>query len=129
VPIALVRTDGPPAVAVLHAGWLGLLHGVVESGVRALGRTVAAAIGPAAGPCCYEVGEDVAKPYRERFGSDVLHGRRLDLWHAAHESLRRAGVEEVERFDQCTICNPDLFFSHRRDGTPRGTQGVLAVVA
>jgi copper oxidase (laccase) domain-containing protein len=43
--------------------------------------------------------------------------------------LRDAGVERVERFDLCTACNPELFFSHRRDGKPRGVQGVLARVS
>ena len=69
-----------------------------------------------------------AAEYRERFGERVLRGRRLDLWHAAEAALRAAGVKSVQRTDLCTICNPDLFFSHRRDGKPRGVQGVLAVV-
>lgn len=128
VPIALARTDGTPAVGVLHAGRIGLLAGVVEAGVRALGGKVAAAVGPSAGPCCYEVGEEVAQPYRARFGSGIVRGRKLDLWAAAAGALRSAGVAHVERVDLCTICNPQLFFSHRRDGKPRGTQGVLAVV-
>ena len=53
---------------------------------------------------------------------------KLDLWRAAEDELHRAGVERVHRFDLCTICNPQLFFSHRRDGKPRGVQGVLALV-
>jgi polyphenol oxidase len=128
VPVALARTDGPPAVAVAHAGHVGLLAGVVGEAVRALGEHVAAAIGPAAGPCCYEVGPDVSEPYRRRFGDRVLGGRRLDLWLSAELALREAGVENVHRTDLCTICNPDLFFSHRRDGRPRGAQGVVALV-
>jgi YfiH family protein len=131
LPIALARTDDrtPPRIAVLHAGWRGLLAGIVEAGVAALadGR-LAAAVGPAIGPCCYEVGEEVAAPYRERFGDDVLRGRNLDLWTAAERALRRAGVEDVERVDLCTSCQPELFFSHRRDAGVTGRQGVVAVV-
>ena len=131
VPIALARTDGRrPAVAVLHAGRIGLLAGIVAAGVRALGGArIAAALGPAIGPCCYEVGPEVAEPFRAAFGRDVLSGRRLDVSLSAERALRRAGCETIERFDLCTACHPGLFFSHRRDGTPRGTQAVIARVA
>jgi polyphenol oxidase len=132
LPIALARVNGDqPAVAVVHAGWRGLLAGVVESAVAPLGGgTLAAAIGPAIGPCCYEVRHDVADPFRARFGREIVNGSgRLDLWRAAEETLREAGVAHVERLDVCTACHPELFFSHRRDGRPRGVQGVLARVA
>jgi polyphenol oxidase len=130
LPIALVRANGDaPAVCVLHGGRIGLLDGIVAAGARALGGTLAAAIGPSIGPCCYEVGEEVAAPYRERYGAGIMHGRNLDLRQAAEQALREAGVARIERFDVCTACNPELFFSHRRDGKPRGVQGVLARVA
>jgi polyphenol oxidase len=131
LPIALARSNGAaPALAVLHAGWRGLLGGIVEAGVAALGQgRLAAIVGPAIGPCCYEVGAEVAEPFRARFGADVLHGRKLDLWTSAERALREAGAADVERVDLCTACNPALFFSHRRTGKPRGVQGVVAVVA
>lgn len=130
LPIALARIgDDRPGVAVLHAGWRGLLAGIVAEGVGALGGRTHAAIGPAIGPCCYEVGSEVAEPFTAAFGPDVLLGRNLDLWAAAERALRAAGVEEVERVDLCTSCNPELFFSHRRTGKPRGVQGVIARVA
>jgi YfiH family protein len=123
VPIALVRSNGvAPGVCVLHAGRIGLLDGIVEAGVKALGGTLTAAIGPA-------IGDEVAAPYRARFGAGITRGRKLDLWQAAEGLLRGAGVARIERFDLCTACNPALFFSHRRDGKPRGVQGVLALVA
>lgn len=129
LPIALVRAHGAtPAVAVLHAGWRGLLAGIVETGSEALGDGLAACVGPAIGPCCYEVGAEVAEPFAAAFGGDVLRGRNLDLWTAAERALRAAGVEQVERVDLCTSCNPELFFSHRRTGKPRGVQGVIARV-
>jgi hypothetical protein len=130
VPIALARADGDrPAVGVLHAGRIGLLEGVVAAGVSTLGGHPAAAIGPAIGPCCYEVGGEVAEPYRARFGAGVVRNGKLDLWAAAEQALRDAGCASVERLDLCTACNPELFFSYRRDGKPRGAQGVLARVA
>ena len=130
LPIALVREAGEaPAVAVLHAGWRGLLAGIAAEGVAALGGGVRAALGPAIGPCCYEVGPEVAEPFASAFGPEVVHGRSLDLWAAAERALRGAGVETVERFELCTSCNAGLFFSHRRTGKPRGVQGVAARVA
>lgn len=130
LPIALARVNGRPALSVLHVGWKGLLDEIVEAGVTALGNgRLTAAIGPGIGPCCYEVGEEVAAPYRERFGEDVLCGRNLDLAEAAERALRSAGVESVERSGHCTACEPELFFSHRRDHGLTGRQGVVAVIA
>jgi YfiH family protein len=131
MPIAVARSDGlRPAVEILHAGWRGLLAGIVAAGVRAIGaRKLVAVIGPSIGPCCYEVGDEVAAPFRQAFGDDVVHeGSRLDLWTAAERALRAAGVEHVERFDLCTACNGDRFFSHRRDHGRTGRQGVIAYV-
>jgi YfiH family protein len=126
VPIAVATTAGPPRLAVLHAGWRGLAEGVVAAGVRALGDAPAAAVvGPAVGPCCYEVGPEVAA----RFDPDLTRDGILDLWSAAERALRRAGVAQVERVDLCTRCNPELFFSHRRSGRLRGAQGVIGAVA
>jgi YfiH family protein len=129
VPVALVREAGErPGTAVLHAGRIGLLAGIVEAGVGTLGGRIAAAIGPAIGPCCYEVGEEVAAPFRARFGGSIVRRGRLNIWQATERLLREAGVERVDRFDLCTACNPERFFSYRRDGKPRGAQGVLAVL-
>ena len=129
LPIALARTDGQPAVAVLHAGWRGLLAGIVQVGAETLGGPLQAAVGPAIGPCCYEVGDEVSEPFASAFGADVVRGRKLDLWSAAERALNAAGVDDVLRTDVCTFCNPERFFSHRRTGKPRGVQGVIARVA
>ena len=130
LPIGLARTNGTgPALAVVHAGWRGLLGGVIQNAVATLGGDVAAIVGPAIGPCCYEVGDEVAAPYRDRFGDRVLHGRNLDLWQAAELALREAGCERVERLDLCTAHDEERFFSHRRDRGRTGRQGVIAYVA
>jgi polyphenol oxidase len=129
LPIALARANARPGLAVLHAGWQGLLEGIVAAGVAALGRgRMAAVIGPGIGPCCYEVREDVAAPYRAAFGPGIVKEGRLDLWSAAERALRDAGCENAERVDLCTSCHSDLFFSHRRDGARTGRQGLLGVV-
>jgi hypothetical protein len=128
LPVALVRQNGSPRLALLHAGRLGLLDGILEAGVAALGgRNIAAAVGPGIGPCCYEVSDDIAGTYRARFGSRALRGRNLDLWTVAERLLRDAGVDSVERVDVCTACNGD-FFSHRRDKGVTGRQGVIGYV-
>lgn len=131
LPLVIVRSGTPePALAVLHVGWRGLLGGIVAAGADALGQgPLRAAVGPGIGPCCYEVGEEVAAPFRERFGDDVVRGRRLDLWTSAERALAAAGVERVDRFDRCTACEPEAFFSHRRDRGLTGRQGVIAYVA
>lgn len=130
LPIALARANGAkPAVAVLHAGWRGLVAGIAAEGVKTLGGgLVAAMIGPGIGPCCYEVGEEVAAPFRRAFGMGLYRDGKLDLWGAAERALRAAGVARVDRVDLCTACNPDRFFSHRRDDGLTGRQGVLGVI-
>jgi copper oxidase (laccase) domain-containing protein len=61
LPIAVWRTAGRPALAVLHAGWRGLLAEIVEAGCRALGPgSLSAAVGPAIASCCYEIGRTCA---------------------------------------------------------------------
>ena len=127
LPIAVARTGAEPrGLAVLHAGWRGLSEGIVRAGVAALGPgDKAAVIGPAIGPCCYEVGTEVSG----RFDADLTHDGKLDLWSAAERALRAAGVERVDRIDLCTRDHPELFFSHRRDGRARGVQGVIGALA
>ncbi len=121
LPIALI---GQHAVAMLHAGWRGLAGGIVAEGVKALrelGATeIKAAIGPGAGGCCYEVGADVAAAFERPQG-------RLDLKAIAREELQAAGVSAVHDAGLCTLCSdPELFFSHRRDGGVTGRQAGVA---
>jgi YfiH family protein len=123
VPVALVA-DG--AVAMVHAGWRGLAGGVLEAGLRALGEAggsgaVTAVIGPSAGPCCYEVGDEVHAALAP-WGEAVRVGDHADLWAAAEARLRAAGVERVLTAGECTICAPERYFSHRRDAGVTGRQ-------
>jgi YfiH family protein len=131
-PVAIARvTDRgrPPGLCVLHVGWRGLLEGIAESGVEALRPgPLQAIIGPGIGPCCYGVGEEVAQPFRERFGDAVVVDGNLDLAAATEHALCEAGVESVERTGHCTACEPALFFSHRRDRGRTGRQGIIAYI-
>jgi polyphenol oxidase len=129
-PVAIARDDEEsPGLCVLHVGWRGLLEGIAQAGVEALGgEPLTAMIGPGIGPCCYEVGEEVAGPFYERFGDDVVVDGRLDLAAATEQALREAGVKSVGRSEHCTSCEPELFFSHRRDRGRTGRQGVIAYI-
>jgi purine-nucleoside/S-methyl-5'-thioadenosine phosphorylase / adenosine deaminase len=120
LPVALT---GPGGVAMVHCGWRGLAGGIVARGAEAV-EAEAAAIGPGIGPCCYEVGEEVLSEFDEMEG--VARGRMLDLTAVAQRLLGAAGVDVVESSGLCTSCNPELFYSHRRDGGRTGRQAGLA---
>jgi copper oxidase (laccase) domain-containing protein len=114
------------AVAALHAGWRGLEAGVLEEGMRALRDVggeglVTAVIGPCAGPCCYEVGEEV----HAALGSFPAQRRPIDLRAVARRRLLTAGADRVEDLSVCTICD-ERYFSHRREGARAGRQAALA---
>jgi len=129
VPIALCRNDPRPAVAAVHAGWRGLLAGVIEAAVDALGSSrLHASVGPAIGACCYEVGSEVADPFSARFGRGVVHGGHVDLQAAARCALEELGVPEIETISACTACDQTRFFSHRRDNGRTGRQGLVAFI-
>ncbi|HEX4753344.1 MAG TPA: polyphenol oxidase family protein [Solirubrobacterales bacterium] len=121
LPVALA---GPGGVAMLHCGWRGLAAGIVARGA-ALVEATSAAIGPGIGPCCYEVGTEVLETFAD-LGEGIADGRMLDLPEVARRLLARAGVDQVESAGLCTFCEPDLFFSHRRDHGRTGRMGNLA---
>jgi len=129
LPVLAWRRNGSAVVAA-HAGWRGLVDGVVEGAVRALGdpSRAAAAIGPGIGPCCYPTSPDVRKRFADRFGAEVIAGAAVRLARAARIALRRAGVpdEAIATVEACTSCDPERFYSYRRDGAGTGRQaGVI----
>jgi YfiH family protein len=119
LPVAMV---GPEGVAMTHCGWRGLAGGIVDEAARAVDAE-AAAIGPGIGPCCYEVGEEVLSAFDDL--DEIARGRMLDLSAVATALLQRAGVDAIESSGLCTSCNPELFYSHRRDGERTGRQAGL----
>ena len=122
---ALVATDGS-RLATVHAGWRGLAAGVLEAAAERVGSSFSAVVGPGAGACCYEVGDDVAVQLAERFGDDVVAAGRADLAACAQLALERSGAAEVVCARLCTICDAERFHSHRRDGHGSGRQAVIA---
>lgn len=128
LPIAIA---GSGAVVMVHAGWPGLAAGVIAAAVRAVrrlgsGGPLAAAIGPGAGRCCYEVGDELRDRFAD-FGPEVRSGRNLDLGLIAQRQLESAGVDRIHAIGICTICSdPSLLFSHRRDCGLTGRQAGVA---
>ncbi len=122
-PVAL--SDGRRA-AMLHCGWRPLAGGIVEKAVGSFDTPPAAAVGPGIGGCCYEVGPEVA----ERFAAlpGAVDGRMLDLRSVISTKLTDAGVREIAHLDRCTSCEPELYFSHRRDLGLTGRQAGLCVL-
>ena len=127
-------------LALLHAGWRGMIAGVVHAGLRRMSDEFASApadiiagVGPAIGPCCYQVGPEVVSAALDVLGSagHSLVAERsgatyLDLPGAVEMQLQQAGVKRIELSGMCTSCCRDKFFSHRGDG---GRTGRFAVVA
>lgn len=123
VPI-LLADPATRAVSAVHAGWRGSAQNIVSAAVHELvtrygthAQDLHAAIGPAIGVCCYEVSPEVAR----QFGSWIpeyaeapgpIH---IDLARVNAIQLSRAGVTNIWVADECTFCNPDRYFSFRRE--------------
>ena len=125
VPVIVAATD---LLAVVHAGWRGIASNIVSKAVAAIGppRGQASAwIGPAIGPCCYEVGFDVAQRVAAQSTASIVVDRhegrpRIDLAGAVRWQLVETGVENVTTFDCCTRCKAEWLWSYRRDGHAAG---------
>lgn len=130
-PVALV---GERAVGVVHAGWRGLVAGVVEEAVASMRKyddgPLHALVGPCIHPASYEFSHDDLDVVARRLGPSVRGRTRdgapaLDVPSAVAAALRGAGVEGVEDVGVCTAESPH-HFSHRRDG-PTGRQAMVVV--
>lgn len=133
IPLLFADPDARVCGAA-HAGWRGTAAGMAPGVVArmvALGAHAAAirvALGPSIGPCCFEVGPEVAAAFRAALGEVpglVVAGPakdHVDLRVASRTLLERAGVrpEHIDDSPPCTRCNPERFFSYRRDGQAGG---------
>ena len=119
VPILLAAADGS-AVSAVHAGWRGLLSGVVNEAVDALASRFVAAIGPCISVKRFEVGEEVAERFDARFVRRDLGSRpHVDLRAAVHALLHDLGAQAIDTTDRCTAEHEKEFYSYRRDVTQR----------
>ncbi len=131
------------AVGAAHAGWRGTAGDIVGRTVSQMAQSFGtragelhAAIGPCIGPCCFETDADVPDAMRAQLGSAAEAWIRqagdkyyVNLKELNACLLRRAGVEQIEICPECTACSPERFWSHRRHGAARGTQGAVIVCA
>jgi hypothetical protein len=138
VPV-LVADEASGDAAAIHAGWRGLVAGVVHSALEKLRggldrHALIAAIGPCIGPCCFDVGDDVADAIARASDGSVIVRRpgektRVDLRAAVHVQLRRHRLipARIEDVVGCTKHEPERFHSFRRDGKESGR--MLAAIA
>jgi polyphenol oxidase len=131
VPVFLAAEleSGGAAIALAHAGWRGMLAGVVTetaAALRRVGRLTAAVVGPSIGPCCFAVGDDVGSALEARFPG-VWRNGHVDLWACAAQELAGAGLapQAITSPRLCTSCDR-RFYSHRRDQGPTGRQAAVA---
>lgn len=129
------------AVGAVHAGWRGTVYDIAGKTVLAMRErfgcaphNIRAAIGPNIGYCCFETDSDVPSALLSEFGSEAEQfisqtGEKyhVDLKSVNALALRRAGVTDIEISEECTMCRPDRFWSHRVCGTARGSQGAVIV--
>ena len=129
------------AVGVVHAGWRGTVADIAGNAVRAMAESfgsrpedIRAAIGPNIGVCCFETHRDVPDAVRAVLGEEakafiVPAGEkfRVDLKGVNAALLRRCGVRDIEISCDCTACQPDRFWSHRRVGNDRGSLAAIIV--
>ena len=152
IPLMLCFADCTPILlfdsvhrtaAIAHGGWKGTVRSIAVKTVRAMAEAFGtrpkdclAGIGPAIGPCCYEVGGEVAEKFRKafpRFADKLISDRdgkiHLDLWQANRLQLAEAGLlpENIETAGLCTACNARTFFSYRAEGPTTGR--IAAVMA
>ena len=133
LPVFVSNKEGT-AIGIAHAGWRGLVGGVIESLIESLdlnGEDLVVHLGPAISQLSFEVGEEVRSEYiskNENFIScfNCLNDKYyLDLYDAARVVLKSLGVESISGGNRCTYNEPDHFFSYRRDGRKSGRMAHL----
>lgn len=139
LPILIVDSR-TRAVAAVHAGWRGVVAEIAPKAVEAMGlefgsrpQDLEVAIGPGIGPCCFEVGPEVASQFRAFFPerNDLYTRAKLDLVETVRRQLRRIGVTmgQISTSGLCSCCKPDLFESYRRDRESAGRMVAAVGVA
>ena len=131
------------AIGLAHAGWRGTMKNVAGAVIKAMveqlgcrAQDIIAVIGPAIGPCCYEVGPEVRQAaeqafdepgslFRNRNGNSQPDRAYFDMWEANRRQLAASGVTQIIQSSLCTACRTDLFFSHRAERGRTGRFGVI----
>lgn len=133
LPILLCDQQGG-TVAAIHAGWRGLLAGVIDSTIarmRVPGQQLLAWLGPAIGPQAFEINEDIRGSYilRDKRNQDAFHKKDQrwygDLYVLARNNLTQLGVGGIYGGDLCTFTDSKRFYSYRRDGALTGRMATI----
>ncbi len=133
LPVLLCSADGS-SVAAVHAGWRGLVGGVIEATLEQMDdRPTLAWLGPALGPEAFEVGDEVRQAFlaknpahAEFFRARPISGKWLaDLYGLARTVLQTQGITALYGGQHCTASEPEHFFSYRRDGGVTGRMASL----
>jgi YfiH family protein len=131
----LLADDAHQVVAVAHAGWRGLVGGVIENTLGLMTKqfgsrpeSILAAIGPGIGRCCFEVGSEVAAHFPSSVQQEAASGKpHVDLPKAAQLRLEALGIpsNQIDGASICTACHTGRFFSHRREQGKTGRMGAF----
>lgn len=128
------------AIAAVHSGWRGTASGIVRNAVLRMNaeygsepRDIEAAIGPCIGRCCFETHSDVPDAMLDALGDAAMCGITEDgngKFHVDLKAINRlwlelAGVEKIDVSEDCTACQPDRFWSHRKVGNERGSLAAI----
>ena len=129
-PVIVLWGEDWDVVCAVHAGWRGIVAGVIAAGVGAAGvrpASLHAAVGPHVGPCCYPVDDGMRALMADAHGAEVVRGDAVDLGLACRRALEQAGLapERIHVEDACTSCHASRFFSYRRDGAATGRQAAV----
>jgi copper oxidase (laccase) domain-containing protein len=124
MPLVLAGANGSAVLA--HVGWPGLVGGMVQSAVAALGQpVVAAAVGPHVHPCCYEFLGPSRQDVLAALGEGVFDGTALVLVRGLRQALAEAGVTQLEEVGGCTGCDPRWCSWRQRRDTARNLTVVM----
>tara|TARA_B100000768_G_scaffold149288_1_gene143570 strand:+ start:87 stop:818 length:732 start_codon:yes stop_codon:yes gene_type:complete len=125
LPILLASNDGTE-VAAIHGGWRGLERGIIQNTLKcftAPKNKIYAWLGPAIGAQQFEVGAEVFELFNNQspqftdvFNLQPNNKYLADIYGIAHILLTQLGVKNITGGEYCTVSQPDLFFSYRRDG-------------
>lgn len=140
VPVIFLDPE-KKAVGIAHAGWKGTVAKIAQQTVEAMQREfgsntadILAGIGPAIGPCCFAVGDEVAEKFRAAFpqhAEEIISQQEgqshVNLWEANRLQLLAAGIpaENIEMADTCTSCQHQWFYSYRADGGQTGRMAAI----
>lgn len=130
------------AVGAVHAGWRGTAAQIPARAVERMGQEfgsrpedIRAAIGPCISQCCFETDADVPEAMFKAFGQEAEQAVRpqgekyyVNLKELNAMALRRAGVQQIDIAEECTACQPERFWSHRRVGNQRGSLAAIIMI-